>query len=129
MFFPHCKPDGSGHDLSSRAKANLAALVSDEDYPPSALRAGAQGVVGFALDIAPDGHVTACRIESSSGSQVLDNQTCRLMIARAQFTPARDRKGRPTTDTVHNRIHWVLPQVEETETNGPAAEPPATPQS
>jgi protein TonB len=114
---------GAGNDPSRHAKADLAELVSDDDYPPSAVRAGAQGTVGFTLDVAADGHVTGCAIESSSGSTVLDNQTCRLLIARARFTPARDSKGHPTSDTVHNRIRWVLPQ-DETEANNQEAPPP-----
>jgi protein TonB len=100
---------GAGKDLSSRAKGNLAAAVSDADYPPSAIRAGAQGIVAFELDVA-DGRVSACRATSSSGSPILDSTTCRIMIARMQFTPAHNRKGRPTTDRIHNRMKWVLPQ-------------------
>jgi len=103
---------GASRDLSSRAKANLASLISDADYPPSAIRAGAQGVVGFALDIGPDGRVTNCTIVSSSGAAMLDAQTCRIMSARAQFVPAHDREGRPIADRVHSRIRWVLPQPE-----------------
>src|SRR3954449_9543116 len=99
---------GAGQDRSSRAKANLAALLTDADYPPSAIRAGAQGVVGFALDVGKDGRVTNCAIVSSSGSEVLDQATCGIMTARAQFVPAHDRKGHPTTDRVHPRVRWIL---------------------
>src|SRR3954470_19387966 len=97
---------GAARDLSSRARANLGALVSDADYPPSAIRAGAQGIVAFELDVAADGMVSACRVTSSSGSPILDEATCRIMIARARFVPAHDRKGRPTTDRIHSRMRW-----------------------
>jgi protein TonB len=111
------------HDLSSRAKANLGALVTDEDYPPSAIRAEAQGIVGFLLDVDPAGRVTGCTIKSSSGSEVLDQATCRIMTARAQFVPAHDRKGRPTTDRVWARIRWVLPQADEGDDNEATPQP------
>jgi TonB family protein len=113
--------------LTSRAKANLAALVSDADYPDEAIRAGAQGIVRFALDVGADGHVTGCTVEMSSGSPVLDQTTCQVMAARAQFVPARDAAGRPATDSVHSAIHWVLPAPEEPAENetGPADPPPS----
>ena len=117
---------GAGKDLSSRAKGNLAAVVSDADYPLSAIRAGEQGIVGFELDVGADGRVTACRVTSSSGSATLDSTTCRIMIERAHFTPAHDRRGRPTTERVHNRMRWVLPQEASEAANeaAPAEAPP-----
>jgi protein TonB len=119
--------DRVSHDLSSRAKGNLAEVVSDADYPPSAIRAGEQGIVGFELDVAADGQVAGCRITSSSGSQVLDDTTCRIMIARMHFTPAHDRHGRPVTDRIHSRMKWVLPQEQSEDGNEavPAETPPS----
>ena len=102
-------------DLSSRAKGNLAALISDGDYPESAIAAEEQGIVSFALDVARDGHVTGCAIEASSGSAALDAATCRIMTTRGRFIPAHDRKGRPTTDRLHARIKWILPRSDEEE--------------
>jgi protein TonB len=93
----------------ARAKANLASLFSDQDYPAAALRAGEQGAVGFALDVGPDGRVTACTITASSGSADLDSTTCRLIWSRARFTPALDAGGAAVPDKVRGRINWVLP--------------------
>lgn len=94
---------------TARAKANLASYVSNDDYPPSAIRAEEQGTTGFRLDVGPDGRVTNCTVTSSSGSSALDQATCRLMQRRARFTPAKDADGSPTTDSVSSRIKWVLP--------------------
>jgi protein TonB len=96
-------------DLSAPARANLADLLSDEDYPAAATRAEEEGTVAFRLDVAADGSVSACTVTSSSGSATLDAATCRIMRYRAHFTPALDRKGRPTTDEVNSRVRWVLP--------------------
>jgi TonB family protein len=93
-----------------RARANLAALVSDEDYPAGAIRSGEQGIVAFELDVDPAGRVGGCRITGSSGSSLLDEATCRIMRERAQFTPARDRRGRAVPDRVAERLHWFLPE-------------------
>jgi protein TonB len=119
---------GASRDLSSRAKGNLAAVVSDADYPESAIRAEEQGVVGFTLDVGADGRVTACSVDSSSGSAALDQTTCRIMVERMNFVPAHDRKGRPTTDRVHSRMRWILPRDENEDGNqaAPAETPPAS---
>jgi protein TonB len=93
----------------ARAKANLASLFSDEDYPASALRSSESGATGFRLDVGANGRVSACSVTSSSGSSALDSTTCRLLRARARFTPATDSTGGPTSDTYTGRIVWKLP--------------------
>ena len=93
----------------AKAKANLASLFSDEDYPASAVRAGESGTTGFRLGVSAAGRVTECTVTSSSGSSALDQTTCRLLKARARFTPARDSTGAATGDTVSARIVWRLP--------------------
>ena len=97
-----------------RATANLASYVSDDDYPPIAIRNGVQGVVGFRLAVDPAGLVESCEVTASSGSADLDQATCRIMQARPHFTPATDRKGRAVPDIVESRLNWVLPEEEET---------------
>jgi protein TonB len=93
----------------ARARANLASYVSDEDYPSSAARNEEQGTTRFQLAVGPDGKVKDCTVTSSSGSSALDSTTCRLMKQRARFTPAKNNRGEPTSDTVSNAIRWVLP--------------------
>src|SRR5918998_14963 len=63
----------------AKARANLASLFSDEDYPASAVRAGEAGATGFRLEVGPNGRVTNCSVTSSSGSSALDSTTCRLL--------------------------------------------------
>jgi protein TonB len=92
----------------ARARANLASYVSNDDYPPAALRAGDEGTTGFRLTVGADGRVTNCTVTSSSGSSSLDSATCRIMRSRARFTPARDSNGNPTTDTHTARITWRI---------------------
>lgn len=93
----------------ARARSNLQSYFSTDDYPPSALRNEEQGTTGFRLTVGTDGRVTNCEVTSSSGSSALDGATCNILRRRARFTPARDSSGNPTTDTVTNRIRWVVP--------------------
>lgn len=98
-----------GKERPAQARASLAELFSDQDYPVSAVRAGESGIVGFRLDVGENGRVVACTIVTTSGSAALDSTTCRLLRARTRFSPALDRKGRVTTDILYGRIIWRMP--------------------
>lgn len=90
--------------------ANLVSLFSTDDYPQEALRLGEQGTVAVRLLVTSAGRVGKCEVLASSGSQILDRATCNILSQRARFTPARDEKGRPTTDYYTQRIRWELPR-------------------
>ena len=103
----HPQDDGAPHERA-RARANLASYVSHGDYPRTALEQMEQGTVRFVLAVEPNGRVSDCRVTESSGSQALDNATCRIMRSRARFTPARDEAGNAVADTIESRIGWFL---------------------
>jgi TonB family protein len=105
---PPPPPPPTGRIEPARARANLGSLISNEDYPAEALRNDHQGTVGFRLTVSAAGRVTGCTITQSSGHASLDSTTCRLLTARARFDPARDSRGRPTTDSVSARIVWRI---------------------
>lgn len=85
-----------------------AAWITNDDYPPGALRAGEQGTVAFDATIGADGRVTGCTVTSSSGSVALDDATCRLITRRARFTPSKDAAGKPISSTYSSRFRWEL---------------------
>jgi protein TonB len=89
--------------------AGAGAIVTQDDYPPAALRAGEQGAVAVSLEIAEDGRVDDCVVSGPSGSAALDATTCRLFMRRARFSPARDAAGLPIVSTRSQRINWQLP--------------------
>ena len=90
------------------ATGDLQGLFRGGDYPQSALQADEQGSVAVRLTVGTNGRVSNCSVTSSSGSRALDRATCRILESRARFTPARDNRGNPTTDTLTQRIRWVL---------------------
>jgi TonB family protein len=85
-----------------------SAWITNDDYPPGALRAEEQGTVAFDATIGADGRVTSCTVTSSSGSTSLDEATCRLITRRARFTPAKDAAGNPISSTYSSRFRWEL---------------------
>lgn len=88
---------------------NLQSLIASGDYPLSAIYGRQQGDVRVRLDIDASGGVTGCSVERSSGANVLDLTTCRLLKTRARFAPAHDSGGNLVPASVSATISWVLP--------------------
>jgi len=73
--------------------------LSMRDYPPGAARAWPRnGRVFVAVRVQLDGRATDCKVNRSSGNPAIDADTCRLVMAKVRFNPARDRQGRPYVD-------------------------------
>jgi periplasmic protein TonB len=83
--------------------------ATTDDYPAAALRSGDHGRTGFRLDIGIDGKPTACTITASSGSDELDKATCRLLMRRARFHPAKGMDGDPIAASYSNGVTWAIP--------------------
>lgn len=82
--------------------------ITHYDYPDLARRRGLQGVTTFRLEIDANGQVTGCTIVISSGSELLDDTTCRLLVRRARFFPAQDAAGRNIPASYTSRFNWSL---------------------
>lgn len=108
---PPAPPPPRAPDRSARAQWQVQphSLITTRDYPSAALRADEQGRTQVRLAVARSGRVTGCTVTISSGSAALDAATCRLLQERARFTPARDARGRRTTDTIPAAITWQIP--------------------
>jgi protein TonB len=87
---------------------NLQGVFSNDDYPPSAIDNNEQGTVRVELTVGTSGRVTGCSVTASSGSRTLDQTTCRILTARARFSPAQDANGNPITSTYSQSISWRL---------------------
>ncbi|MBD2840706.1 energy transducer TonB [Erythrobacter rubeus] len=70
-----------------------------------------EGEVEFEAIIAADGRVVSCRILQSSGSDLFDKQTCRVLIGRARFEPARDARGNKVEGSFRSTVKWNVPEV------------------
>jgi TonB family protein len=93
-----------------RAHADLGSYFHANDYPAAAALRAEVGSVAFTLDVDASGRVAACHVAASSGSQALDDTTCRILTERAQFTPARDGAGAAVPDRISDRVTWTLPE-------------------
>ncbi len=85
--------------------------LTPEDYPTEALKRRDEGTSAIAFRILPDGRVGDCRVESSSGSDLLDAMACALIQVRGRYKPELDSKGRAIeSETKTLRFTWRLPE-------------------
>jgi protein TonB len=82
--------------------------IGFEDYPASAIRAGAQGAVVFRYVIGTDGRVVSCEVVQSSGNAALDASTCAIAQRRFSFLPAFDGDRNPVTEVRTDTVRWRL---------------------
>jgi TonB family protein len=100
---------GNEGPLKAIPRHDLSALVTDDDYPASALRNEESGTTKVSLSITMNGRVADCQVTRPSGSSALDQATCRFLRARARFDPARDARGAPVEARYDHSQRWRLP--------------------
>jgi TonB family protein len=95
---------------SQRDAQNWEALFSQ--YPAASLAAGEQGLVGFKVSLDRDGYASGCEVTHSSGHARLDNETCRLILNRAEFKGIKDANGRRVSSMHEGVVNWKLPTTD-----------------
>lgn len=113
---------GGGGGRGIRARW-LSGGIDSSDYPDGDYRARRGGTVHLRFTVAPSGRVSDCAVTRSSGSRGLDNVTCRLIIRRFRYRPARNAEGNPIPSSVVGEhvwevapeppVRWIEPDIEE----------------
>lgn len=103
-------PGGGGEGDGSPPR-QIRGEIRDRDYPRGAGTAGVGGTVSVVYTVEVDGRATNCRITRSSGSEELDDTTCRLIEERFRFEPSRDREGRPVRSRIVQDHEWSVENV------------------
>jgi TonB family protein len=86
----------------------LADWFNGDVYPPEAQRAGQQGRVVTLIQIDAAGKVTNCRVVDSSHFPALDDGTCRVLLDRGRYRPAKDTGGQPVASWALQPVKWQL---------------------
>lgn len=94
---------GGGRRIPAR---HIAGAIHDSDYPRRAFEAGIGGTVHLRFVVAPSGRVSDCRVTRSSGNRDLDATTCRLILRRFRYRPARDPSGNAIAETIVGQHEW-----------------------
>jgi protein TonB len=101
---------GGGGGRPTRARW-LSGSIGGSDYPEGPYRSRIGGIVHLRFTVAPTGRVSDCTVTRSSGSRELDAVTCRLILRRFRYRPARNAEGYPIPSTVVGEHVWeVAPQ-------------------
>ena len=100
--------DGDGDGAGDVPPRRVGGRIKDSDYPLAASEQGVSGTVGVRFVVDERGRVPRCQITRSSGSRLLDDTTCRLIVQRYRFRPAHDAQGRPFASTLVENETWVI---------------------
>ena len=95
--------------ISAAPRGNPGGWITNDDYRPSWINRGMEGVASFTLNVDTNGRVSNCAITGSTGHSQLDTATCRLLTSRARFTPARDSSGAIVAGTYSSSVAWEIP--------------------
>ena len=100
---------GGGGGIGRGAPARwLRGRIYDSDYPRRAYEARFEGTVYLRFVVAPDGYVSDCAVTRSSGNREIDETTCRLIMRRFRYRPARNEEGRPIASVIRGQHLWEL---------------------
>jgi TonB family protein len=116
-------PASAETPTSAKARNAQSWDVLFSEYPPRALAAGQQGLVGYKVKLDREGYATECEVTMRSGHAALDEETCRLILNRATFKGVRDSSGRRIATVTEGTVNWVLPSQAAAYTGKPAAAP------
>lgn len=90
-------------------RRGIWSIFSTDDYPHSAVVNNEQGTASVRIRVSKEGKVSDCQLVESSGSDAIDKQTCRIILTRAHFQPARTKDGQAVDSIALQRIRWELP--------------------
>jgi len=86
----------------------LRGSITDRDYPDAAYERRISGTVFLRFVVDPTGRVSECTVTRSSGSRELDATTCRLILRRFRYRPARDAQGNSIASVVRGEHQWEV---------------------
>jgi protein TonB len=97
---------GGGGDLIS-PPVRIAGELTSEDYRRANPPRGAGGLVVVSFRVRTDGRTDDCEVLRSSGFEIFDTTTCRLIEERFLYRPARDASGREAEWEVRTNYQWI----------------------
>lgn len=98
---------GSGDGRGFTSARQIRGRFRNSDFPSSAKGAG-RLKIGVRYAVGPSGRIDQCEIIDPSGYPEVDAMTCRVIIDRYRFKPARDGQGIPVTEVLEEDYSWRL---------------------
>ncbi len=76
------------------------------DYPKALRETRPKGRTWTEVVVALNGRPISCRVTRSSGTALLDSETCRIIMQRFHFRPGKDAGGKPIVAPFEIDIGW-----------------------
>lgn len=86
----------------------ISSWLRSSDYPWRPHSKGESASIQFRLMVDQTGAPTLCTIQSATRSPDFFDLTCKLLMKRARFAPARDAQGAPVASYYTNSVNWVM---------------------
>jgi len=96
---------GDGEGAGFTEARQTGGRFRNSDFPDS-VRAAGRLRIGVRYAVGPKGRVDQCEIVRSSGYPEVDAMTCRVIVERYRFKPARDEDGFPITEVLEESYSW-----------------------
>lgn len=96
--------------VAAAPKGRPGNWITTNDYRTSWINRGYTGTASFTLMVDASGRVSGCTITGTTGHDVLDEATCRLLERRARFEPARDSSGNKVAGSYRSSVTWTIPK-------------------
>lgn len=106
---PKPTPAPSFPPVGAKPRNNPGQWLTNSDYRPAWIRRELTGLATFRLEIAANGKVTDCAVTGSTGHGELDAATCKLVMRRARFEPARGSNGEAVAASYTGSVLWQVP--------------------
>lgn len=90
-----------------RPRTSPNTWLRSSDYPRSMAMMGKQALVNFRLLVDAAGKPTGCQVQRSYNDKQFDEITCRRLMERATFEPARDTAGNAVSSYYANTVVWA----------------------
>jgi periplasmic protein TonB len=97
--------DDGGEPAPFTPARQIGGSFRNSDFPRHARDAGPRRT-GVRYAIGPNGRIAWCEVIDPSGLASLDAMTCRVILDRYRFRPARDAGGDPVTEVREEDYSW-----------------------
>ena len=102
--------DGNGDGAGGGSDPDwIGGKIRDKDSPKALREANISGTTVTEIAVSTSGRATACRVTRTSGSRELDTTTCRLIMERFRFKPARNAAGQAVAASIEYEQEWDAP--------------------
>ena len=102
--------DGNGDGAGGGSDPDwIGGKIRDKDYPKALREANISGTTVTEIAVGISGRATGCRVTRTSGNRELDATTCRLILDRFRFKPARNAAGQAVAANIEYEQEWDAP--------------------